>query len=90
MKVAEQPIKSLLDVNEDQSIHFISTGDLTLLDRCDSCNAAAFVRAKKSDAELLFCGNHGRRHLTSLMEQGWRIDDQTFRAFDEKTIGSSH
>lgn len=54
---------------------------LTLGDRCDSCSAAALVRAVQDGSVLLFCGNHGKRHVAALVEQGWSIDDQTYRAF---------
>lgn len=57
------------------------TVDLTLNDRCDSCNAAALVRAVKNDKSLFFCGNHGRKNVAALIAQGWLIDDQTYRAF---------
>lgn len=54
---------------------------LNLQDRCDSCNAAALVRAVKGDFNLFFCGNHGRRHVQRLISENWLIDDQTYRAF---------
>jgi hypothetical protein len=31
---------------------------LTLNDRCDSCNAAAYVKVTGVTGELLFCGHH--------------------------------
>lgn len=63
------------------SAHSIDTAELTLLDRCDRCGAAAYVRAVKGSQELLFCGNHGRKVYSQLAETGWKLDDQTHRAF---------
>lgn len=31
---------------------------LTMLDRCDSCGAQAFVRVTLTSGELLFCAHH--------------------------------
>lgn len=31
---------------------------LTLQDRCDRCNAQAFVKVQGRSGELLFCGHH--------------------------------
>lgn len=91
MKTAmEQPtVASLLDGIVVSPSVFVETNELTLQDRCDSCNAAAYVRAVKDNSELLFCGNHARRNLIALTEQGWKIDDQTFRVFDTNNGTSS-
>ncbi|MBN9097155.1 MAG: hypothetical protein J0I49_03450 [Pseudonocardia sp.] len=46
-----------------------SPADLSALDRCDRCGAAARVRAVlPSGGELLFCGHHARRHSIRLAE----------------------
>ncbi|WP_027927345.1 DUF7455 domain-containing protein [Amycolatopsis benzoatilytica] len=43
--------------------------ELTALDRCDRCGAAAQVRAVlSSGGELLFCGHHAREHEAKLKE----------------------
>lgn len=43
--------------------------ELTAVDRCDRCGAAARVRAVlPSGGELLFCGHHAREHETRLRE----------------------
>ncbi|MDT8914132.1 hypothetical protein [Amycolatopsis sp. PS_44_ISF1] len=43
--------------------------ELTALDRCDRCGAAAQVRAVlNSGGELLFCGHHAREHEAKLKE----------------------
>lgn len=59
----------------------VSTDELTGNDRCDRCSARAGVRAIKGEMELLFCGNHGRKNVASLISSGWKIDDQTHKAF---------
>lgn len=48
---------------------------LVIADRCDRCRAQAFVRARKGDSILLFCGHHGRNHETALIIQGWDVED---------------
>lgn len=43
--------------------------ELTALDRCDRCGAAARVRAVlPSGGELLFCNHHAREHALKLKE----------------------
>ncbi|MGH3621993.1 MAG: DUF7455 domain-containing protein [Sciscionella sp.] len=43
--------------------------ELTAVDRCDRCSAAAKVRALlPSGGELLFCSHHAREHETKLKE----------------------
>lgn len=59
---------------------------LTAHDRCDSCGAAAQIRATKPRVpdtleelefgkpqimELLFCGHHHKRHFDKLVDEGW-------------------
>jgi len=65
----------------------VDTDALTLADRCDSCGAAALVRATSefASSELLFCGSHAKRHIAKLISQDWNIDDQTYRIFPEFT-----
>lgn len=76
--------KTMLD-NVD-SFEKASTRQISLVERCDRCSAAALVRAVKNDSELLFCGHHGRSALSALVEQGWKIDDQTHRAFMNRLV----
>jgi len=48
--------------------------ELTAVDRCDRCGAAAQVRAILSTGgELLFCGHHAREHETKLKEMAAEI-----------------
>lgn len=67
--------------NLDENV-FVSTDDLKISDRCDSCNARALVRAIKPGKELVFCGSHSKRNIIALVEAGWSIDDQTWKAFN--------
>lgn len=50
---------------------------LTLLDRCDSCGAQAFVRAVFLSGELTFCGHHGRELLVPLQRAALLVEDGT-------------
>lgn len=61
----------------------IEAPDLTQADRCDACSGPALVRARKGEQmELLFCARHARLNLTALVADGWRLNDQTYKAFD--------
>lgn len=57
---------------------------LLAIHRCDNCNAPAYVRAWKPpyENELLFCSHHGRTHMAALKKQGFTIDDQSKRLYD--------
>ena len=51
--------------------------ELTAVDRCDRCGAAAQVRAiLPSGGELLFCGHHAREHNAKLRELSAEIEIQ--------------
>jgi hypothetical protein len=49
---------------------------LTGLDRCDRCNAQAYMIAMKGTQELMFCAHHGAKNLTALVEAGFSIHDE--------------
>lgn len=56
------------------------TRTLTLQDRCDRCNAQAFIYAYKvTDSadflEVFFCGHHGKRFTSDLENQGFTVED---------------
>ena len=40
---------------------------LTTADRCDVCDAQAFVRVVMLTGELFFCGHHANAHLAALV-----------------------
>ena len=49
---------------------------LNLQDRCDSCNAQAFILVKLLTGELLFCGHHYNKHQDKLNSQAYEIVDE--------------
>ena len=68
---------------------WIETEELTKADRCDYCGAAAYVRAVKGASSLLFCGSHARKNIAGLVNQGWKLDDQTAKVFNESGKSTS-
>lgn len=49
---------------------------LTKQDRCDRCNAQAFMRGTHhSGAVLTFCGHHGNKFSLDLIAQGFIVED---------------
>lgn len=60
---------------------------LTILDRCDRCQAQAFVFVKGIDGELLFCGHHFTKHEEALYNWAYEIIDE--REFINKKSESS-
>lgn len=61
-----------------------ATAELTRHDRCDSCGAQAFARARFSaGTELLFCGHHFRKNEDALVAAGAEIRDERHR-LDER------
>lgn len=55
----------------------VITPSLTHADRCDSCGAQALVRVLLAFSDLLFCGNHYRRHADALTAQGFTVQQDT-------------
>lgn len=52
---------------------------LTALDRCDRCQAQAYVAVKGLSGELLFCGHHFAKHQEALELWSYQIiDDREF------------
>ena len=47
---------------------------LTAQDRCDSCGAAAALRAWKDELELLFCLHHMKKNCHGLWKAGFKIE----------------
>lgn len=47
-------------------------------DRCDRCSAAAKVRVKLLNGELLFCGHHAKLFGPKLKENAIQIEDPEF------------
>ena len=58
--------------------------ELTAVDRCDRCGAAAQVRAVlPSGGELLFCGHHAREHGDKLKALAVNVQDETHKLSDK-------
>jgi hypothetical protein len=53
----------------------ITEPELLATDRCDSCGAAALVRASFLTGTLLFCGHHARKLYDGLVKQAVSIYD---------------
>ena len=49
---------------------------LTVLDRCDRCQAQAFVLVKGLNGELIFCGHHFAKHEEALYDWAYDIIDE--------------
>lgn len=60
---------------------------LTPMDRCDRCNAQAWVAVKGLSGELMFCGHHFTKHQESLELWSYQIIDE--RDFINKKSESS-
>lgn len=61
-----------------------TTVPLTLLDRCDACQAQAFVRVSilstdGAPSELLFCGHHFNKHEPALITRETLVSIQDER-----------
>ena len=50
---------------------------LTTADRCDVCDARAYVRVVMLTGELFFCAHHARRHGEKLKEVALLFQDET-------------
>jgi hypothetical protein len=49
--------------------------ELTALDRCDACSAAAKVVATFLNGELMFCGHHARNLKSSIIVKAIQLFD---------------
>ena len=61
---------------------------LNLQDRCDRCNAQAFVLVKFVSGELMFCGHHFIENESKLKENSFEIIDE--REYINKKSESSN
>lgn len=50
---------------------------LTTADRCDVCDAQAYVRVVMLTGELFFCGHHARKHGEKLKKVALLFQDET-------------
>lgn len=58
----------------------LSAPELSATDRCDRCNAQAYVRVVlEGGGDLLFCGHHWSRHEDALRSKAQDVIDETHR-----------
>lgn len=61
---------------------------LVSTDRCDSCNAQAYVRVTKGAQELDFCGHHFTKHGEMLDALGWGISIDVRDLLNRRAVGA--
>ena len=64
--------------------------ELTALDRCDRCDAQAYVRVSGVSGELLFCGHHYNKHESKLKDYAFEVVDERNKLIQNKLIGSEN
>jgi hypothetical protein len=60
---------------------------LNAKDRCDSCNAQAYVIVKGVTGELLFCNHHYVKNEEALSKFAYEIIDERSKLIKEPSIG---
>lgn len=69
---------------------------LAIQDRCDQCNAQAYVKIKGSTGELLFCGHHYEKIMnnpdsyTKMMAFMLEVIDERDKLIEDRLIGSAN
>lgn len=53
----------------------VTARELTAMDRCDKCSAAARVIATFLNGELMFCGHHAREQRDALLNKAASVYD---------------
>jgi hypothetical protein len=66
----------------------MTTEPLTAADRCDRCNAQAYVRVVMPSGELLFCAHHAREHAPKFTALATHVQDETDRLLAEHGAGA--
>lgn len=69
-----------------------TTAELTRRDRCDRCDAQAFVRVTIPAAdglELLFCGHHFRTNEPQLVAAGATVQDERHRINEQPSASAN-
>ncbi|TQL03945.1 hypothetical protein FBY24_3055 [Cellulomonas sp. SLBN-39] len=66
-----------------------SMAPLTTADRCDRCNAQAYVRVVLPVGELLFCAHHAREHAPKFSSVATHVQDETDRLHAEHGAGAT-
>lgn len=64
--------KGKLVEKQEEKVKF----QLTALDRCDRCDAQAFVKASGVNGELLFCSHHYNKHMEEVKKWAYEIMDE--------------
>jgi hypothetical protein len=64
--------------------------ELTALDRCDRCEAQAYVRVSGVSGELLFCGHHYKKVEDSIKEWAFKIIDERDKLVENRLTGSEN
>ena len=62
---------------------------LTTADRCDVCDAQAYVRVVMLTGELFFCAHHARAHSEAFSSVATHVQDETDRLLAEHGAGSA-
>jgi hypothetical protein len=64
---------------------------LTGLDRCDVCDAQAYVHVKGVSGELMFCGHHfNKANSDKLQAFAFEIIDERERLIENKSQGDDY
>ena len=69
---------------------------LTANDRCDRCQAQAYVKIAGANGELLFCSHHYNKIVddkdgyTKMMAFMYAVVDEREKLIENKTIGSAN
>jgi hypothetical protein len=67
---------------------------LTAHDRCDKCDAQAYVMVKGVSGELMFCGHHYNKIMNDpagyekMMAFAFEVTDERDRLIENKLIGN--
>lgn len=56
---------------------------LQVADRCDRCNAQAYVEVTTPAGALLFCAHHYNRHEDVLSTAGYPVHDERHKLLQE-------
>jgi hypothetical protein len=63
---------------------------LNVIDRCDQCNAQAYVLVKGVSGDLMFCGHHFAQNEAALIKFAYEIVDEREKLIQNKLIGSEN
>lgn len=83
-----------MGLDDIDTSQFIQGEVIQVFERCERCGAQGFMRAQKvtengETVRWTFCGNHGRKYLKKLLEQGYLIDDQTHRINEKPSVSAN-